>query len=221
LRKFGSALLNNFGGLFSSNNLRPLIIGSAATGISAGFDDSVQSFFGEKRRAEALGEAGNVIGNPLVLGAVSGGTLLWSFNTENDRFRSLGFSLAQGYLVDWAMMAAMKAAIPRERPDGSNKNSFPSGHTSSTFMVAVVTSHYYRKATIPAYAIATLVGVSRLEKNRHYLSDVVAGATLGIIVGRTVLRGTDSLAKRNRITWMPVMPPGGGLAVRVSLFPDW
>jgi membrane-associated phospholipid phosphatase len=44
------------------------------------------------------------------------------------------------------------------------------------------------KVGVPSYALAGLVGASRLSQNKHYLSDVVAGATLGYIVGRTVVR---------------------------------
>jgi membrane-associated phospholipid phosphatase len=55
-------------------------------------------------------------------------------------------------------------------------------------LAAVVERHYGRKAGLPAYALASAVGVSRLQRNKHYLSDVLAGATLGYILGRTVAR---------------------------------
>jgi membrane-associated phospholipid phosphatase len=70
-------------------------------------------------------------------------------------------------------------------------------------MAATVISHYYPKSWIPAYLTASLIGVSRLEKNKHYLSDIVAGATLGYIVGRTVVGNTDALRSDPQVTWMP------------------
>jgi membrane-associated phospholipid phosphatase len=67
--------------------------------------------------------------------------------------------------------------------------SFPSGHASTAFTLAAVAErHFGWKVGLPAYSVAGLVAVSRLQRNKHYLSDVIAGATLGYIVGRTVVR---------------------------------
>ena len=86
-------------------------------------------------------------------------------------------------------MAALKVATQRERPDGSDHYSFPSGHTSNAFAWATGGAHYSGpKLGSPSFAFAALIGVGRMEKNAHYLTDVVAGATLGVIVGRTVIR---------------------------------
>ena len=66
---------------------------------------------------------------------------------------------------------------------------------------------------IPAYGVAAFVAFSRMEKNAHSLSDVVMGATIGYIVGRTVVRGSG---KERRFTWMPTLSPdGGGVGVVV------
>ncbi len=216
IKSFGGQLLKNFKGLFSKHNLKPLLIGSAATGLASIADDEVQEYFGETRRFKALGDVGAVVGSSLVLGGFSGAMLLWGYNTESDRFRSFGFSLAQGFVVNAGMTAGIKALIPRTRPNGENRHSFPSGHTSGAFTTAVIVAHYYGKLAIPAYVTAGLVGLSRLEMNQHFLSDVVAGATLGIIVGRTVCRQTD-LFRVGPITLMPTVLPEGGVAVTASL----
>lgn len=64
--------------------------------------------------------------------------------------------------------------------------------------------HYGLKAGIPAYAVATYVAASRLHDNRHYLSDVIFGAGIGIATGRAVARhsGVD-------YTLAPAVVPGG------------
>jgi len=173
----------------------------------------------EERRAKPLGDLGAVIGHPLVVGASAGGALLWSYNTSNDRFRSMSFSLTQALIMDYTMTAVLRVAFPRERPDGSGTLSFPSGHASGTFASAAVISHYYKKAAIPAYAIASLVGFSRIEKNKHHLSDVVFGAMLGIVAARTAVRGTNTLLG-GKVSWMPWALPEGGFAVFVSLRAD-
>ena len=76
----------------------------------------------------------------------------------------------------------------RERPDGSDHQSFPSGHASVTFATATVIERHlgWRKAVL-GYAIASYVAMSRIHDNQHYLSDVVFGAAVGTIAGRTVV----------------------------------
>ena len=77
----------------------------------------------------------------------------------------------------------------RERPDGSGANSFPSGHAADTMAFATALErHFNWKFYMPAYAAATYVAISRLHDNRHFASDVAAGAAVGIIAGRTVTR---------------------------------
>ena len=105
------------------------------------------------------------------------------------RFRAMTYDMLDAAVVNAAYTGALKWAVGRERPDGTNDKSFPSGHTSKAFALATVTQrHYGWKVGAPAYAVAALVGASRLYQDKHYLSDVVARATLGYIVGRTVVR---------------------------------
>ena len=80
----------------------------------------------------------------------------------------------------------MKYAFSIDRPDGSNDNSFPSGHTSQAFTAATVL-YLELKDTYPVYAysgyvFATATGVLRMVNNKHWISDVLVGAGLGILV---------------------------------------
>ena len=76
----------------------------------------------------------------------------------------------------------------RERPDGSNHFSFPSGHTITAFSFApVVTKYWGLGAGIAAYTLGTVTAFARVEGEHHYLSDVIAGATLGIVIGNMVV----------------------------------
>ncbi len=204
LRSFPRQLLANFKGLASRQNLKPLLLGSAATGTSAFFDEEIRDYMSSTRRFEELGDVGAFLGSSLTIGVVSGGLLVSSYLTESQKFRSMAFSLSQGFVLSFAMTASLKTMTWRARPNGEGSRSFPSGHTSSAFTIATVLSHHYSKASIPAYLTAGLIGVSRLEKNRHFLSDVVAGATLGYIVGKTVIRGTESTVSQPDLTWLPL-----------------
>lgn len=71
------------------------------------------------------------------------------------------------------------------RPDGSTRNSFPSGHTATAFMAATMLHKEYGHlspwVSVGAYTVATLTGVSRQLNNRHWVSDVMVGAGIGIL----------------------------------------
>lgn len=71
------------------------------------------------------------------------------------------------------------------RPDGSNRHSFPSGHTATAFMTATMLSKEYGDKypwmSVGAYTVATATGLTRMVNNRHWLSDVMTGAAIGIL----------------------------------------
>ncbi len=71
------------------------------------------------------------------------------------------------------------------RPDGSNYHSFPSGHTATAFMTATMLSKEYGHlspwVSVGAYSVATTTGLMRMANNKHWLSDVMVGAGVGII----------------------------------------
>jgi len=82
--------------------------------------------------------------------------------------------------------SGMKAIINKDRPDASNKNSFPSGHTATAFMNATWLHKEYGLTRSPLYSIAgysaaTLVGIGRQLNNKHWFSDVLFGAGVGIL----------------------------------------
>ena len=108
---------------------------------------------------------------------------------NNPRVSHMGSDLIQSILVAELMTQSIKYSVRRERPDGSGRNSFPSGHAADTMAFATALErHFNWKFYLPAYAAATYVTISRLHDNRHFASDVAAGAAVGIIAGRTVTR---------------------------------
>ena len=101
----------------------------------------------------------------------------------------------------------IKYTTRRERPDLSGKTSFPSGHAADTFAVATALErHLGWRYAIPGYLFASYVAASRLPANRHWLSDVVFGAAVGTIAGRTV--GSHE-REHPLLPVSPVSVPGG------------
>jgi membrane-associated phospholipid phosphatase len=131
---------------------------------------------------ENLGEAG------LHFGAAAG---LYAIGRAagSPQAASLGVTLLRAQVVNGILTRTLKFA-PRPRPyqdiATTGKGSFPSGHTSASFATATVLQRRFGwKAGVPAYAMATFVGLTRLQ-NVHYLSDVTFGAALGIASGLTI-----------------------------------
>ena len=85
--------------------------------------------------------------------------------------------------VAYGLKTALKAVIKVERPDGSDKKSFPSGHAAMAFAAARSIDKEFRQdciwIPIAGYTAATAVAVERVANNRHHWYDVVAGAALG------------------------------------------
>lgn len=80
---------------------------------------------------------------------------------------------------------ALKIATRRQRPDETTYNSFPSGHTATAFMGAQFMWEEYHEVSpwygVAGYAAASATGALRMYNNRHWFSDVVAGAGIGIL----------------------------------------
>lgn len=87
------------------------------------------------------------------------------------------------------VVAALKQTFPERRPDGSDNNSFPSGHTAVAYAAAA--SLYERQGAgvgLPAFAAATFVGVARIEAHKHHWYDCAVGAGLGTASGLLLTR---------------------------------
>jgi PAP2 superfamily protein len=218
--RFLPNLGRNLVGVWSPQNLKPFALGVAATGLGTLADDPAKNYFGARSRAQDFGKMGQSFGGGRVMGSLAVGLFVAGRASNDTRFRAATYDLTQAMLVTGAYTSALKLAVHRGRPDGSNKLSFPSGHTSNAFAFATVADHYYgRRVGIAAYALAGAIGISRMEQNKHHASDVAAGAALGWIVGRTVVRKDgEPLAKKRELSLVPMTAPSGtGVGMGLSV----
>ena len=106
-------------------------------------------------------------------------------------------------------MQTGKIATRRARPDGSNHHSLPSGHSAASFATSSVLQRHFGWAIgAPTYAFGAYVAAARMSANRHYLSDVLIGASVGIAAGRSVTVRTGKAR-----FGMGVVPTTGGAVV--------
>jgi len=98
------------------------------------------------------------------------------------------YALSNG--VNGVVVEASKFIVGRERPDQSDHFSFPSGHTSTAFVAAEFLHQEYKDQSVwisvGGYSMATLIGVARVYNNKHWVSDVVTGAGVGILSTKAV-----------------------------------
>lgn len=150
-------------------------------------------------------EAGAFIGGGFIQVGGALGTFALGRLSGRPEVASVGADLVRAQIINTVLTQGIKIAVGRQRPDGA-RFSFPSGHTSSSFTTAGVLQHRLGwRVGAPAYAMATYVAASRLQENKHYLSDVIFGAAVGIVSGRAVTVGHG----RNTFALVPLASSGG------------
>jgi membrane-associated phospholipid phosphatase len=207
----------SFAGVFARDNALPLLIGAAAAGYSSSFDQRARSGMGGV--APGLSSAASTAGAfkvmlPATIGLFAAGRL-----AEGGRFRAFTYDATQAVIVNGVYTTALKSLTTRTRPDGSDRLSFPSGHTSTAFAWATVAqSHYGWKVGAPSYLAAATIGFSRISKSKHHLSDVLAGAALGYVTGKTVVRVNGKVPSRKATFSLhpSTDATGGGVGVGAS-----
>lgn len=103
---------------------------------------------------------------------------------DNENKYQGSWQLIKSGVVSRVAVEGLKFAVDKDRPDGSGDDSFPSGHTADSFASATfIQQRYGWKWGIPAYIGAAFVGYSRVQSDKHYVEDVLAGAAIGIISG--------------------------------------
>jgi membrane-associated phospholipid phosphatase len=139
--------------------------------------------------------------------------------------------LATSYIIMASTVVGLKKITRVQRPDGSSFDSWPSGHTATAFMGAEFLWQEYKDVSvwygITGYAVAAGTGAFRIYNDRHWFTDVVAGAGIGILstkigywvhpfIQKTIF-GRDQKERVNTASIMPFYQDGGtGIAIHLK-----
>lgn len=172
-----------------------LLIGTAA------LDQSTERW-AQRHRSGGADDAAAVfrhMGQPEVFATVGLGTLAAGLLTGNDDLARAGGRISTSILLAGALTEGGKLTVGRSRPNHSPNDafsfhpfsgdaSFPSGHTTVAFALAAsVADEIHRPVvTVLLYTAAVGTGWSRINDNKHWLSDVVTGAGIGIVSAKLV-----------------------------------
>ena len=192
LRQFPRVVWNDARQIANVDNAIVLALAAAASvGVREAWDGDVREAtaadphrWGDGSRALGhLGEAQYQV--PVLVSS-------WAISVWNDdpHFHDFNEALISAYTLNGLATLAIKGTTNTSRPDSDwngGQWGFPSFHASSTFTMAAVLEDYYGwKAGLPAYTLAGLISWSRIDERDHDLSDVVFGAVMGYVIGKSV-----------------------------------
>ena len=206
LRDVGSDYRN----FFSVDSAEWLAVGGVAALAVHGADEVIRE---ELQEPEAPATQALTLDGGAQYGSLAGQAPLalgwWAIGAamHSARGATAGRDLLRAQINAVSVTYALKYTVNRTRPNGDPR-SFPSGHASAAFATAMVLqAHYGWKVGLPFFAAATYTGASRLTIDKHWASDVVFGAVVGMTCGRTVTLHV----RHARLAVAPQVVPGGGV----------
>lgn len=170
--------------VFNVSRRAKLVIVTAAMFYPIGLSNAHADDFMAKE-AKSASSTGNVV-------YLAAGTLL-PLIEDGKEGKQHSMRTADALLTSTLITEGLKHIVREKRPDSQARTSFPSGHTTAAFAVATMQSHYHPKHSLFWYGGATLIGVSRLQLNRHYWQDVAAGAAVGYLTSKFELKRPHGL----------------------------
>lgn len=189
---FFTDLRDDFSYLFRQRDFYEVVIslGLAPFIFKYQFDNESPEFtehWGPSKSADYFFELGESLGSPLCPLAASALIFVLADKRQNSSLKSFGSDLLRAQIFNGLVTTSIKGLINRKRPDGT-PYSYPSGHTSTAFTSAGVLYHHFgARVGIPAYIAASYVGLSRLQENKHYVTDIAAGAIIGTYISYKIV----------------------------------
>lgn len=189
-----------------------LLFLAAGAGAAAGIheaDGDIQEAFHPEDPMGGAKDVLDVMGRNYVLGGATLTAFTISKLVGAEKAALTSGTMLEAFSITMALTTGLKFATQRTRPDGSNDRSFPSGHASGAFAIATVAEVFHGPLYgVPAYLLASAIALSRIDSNKHFASDTVAGAVLGTLIGL----GTAKFHKKEFSRFFLVPTAGNGTA---------
>jgi membrane-associated phospholipid phosphatase len=221
--EYGSRLVQDTRHLLSAparwgkKEWRAVSIGAAGVGAVLLLDRSIRDAVSQNRNetTDAIAHRFEAFGTVYSF-AVLGGFYLGGTLFENPKAKATALDgLSASFITSVVVVPAIKVVVGRSRPSEdegrfrfrpfSGRSSFPSGHAAQAFTVASVVAAHYESIWIrgTAYGLATLAGLARIDRGRHYASDVAAGALIGASIGTAVVHLHEK--EKGRVVLSPII----------------
>jgi hypothetical protein len=189
IKALAKGLVTDAKHLPSRTNLFWVGVGAGGAAAAHPFDDNIHQYYVDNPDAGKFFKPGAVLGQMPTLMSAAVAVYAVGRIKDEPKVSHVGMDLVQAIVISEGITKLLKYTTRRERPDGSGKTSFPSGHAADTFAFATALErHLGWRGAVPAYIFSSYVAISRLPADRHWLSDAVFGSAVGIIAGRTVTR---------------------------------
>ncbi len=211
----GPLLRRDLMNLLRPQNIAISMVGLGVAGVAHSWDDDFAGEVGDTKVINEMLDLGNLYGSSTLSLAFTSGMWGLAKVTGVSRGEAIFSDLVRAILLANVVVTPIKFLTQRQRPDGSNRLSFPSGHSANAFaMTAVLARRYGPRLAMPLYVFTVMVPVARIDRNRHYFSDVVAGSILGTVAGYAVTLRTSGVE-----TPLTIQPSydGRSLSIEVSL----
>lgn len=211
----------------------PIIVFAGTAGLVSSIrvdepfqDDVKETYVNDQGLWTRFLNTSNELGGPKVALPLAG-VFTASLLTRNTKFQDAAFTSLQSWLYTGGITYSLKYAFGRYRPEdgfGSTKfrpfsgnTSFPSGHTSAAFAIVTPWVFYYpHPITYGLFAISAGTAVARMARDKHWPTDVFAGAALGFFTGRYLARRHLQQSTGNKIRLTPMSSPRG-----IVLLVEW
>lgn len=167
-------------------------------------DMSVARSAGKARHHPATKVVGTLseVGDQPPLRAIAAATMVAGALGRSPHLTGAGVRMLAAHQLATMVKSAIKHAVDRTRPevvldgdnyqsgagkhDGSRFNSFPSGHTAGAVAVARAIGRDYPPIAVPVMVLATGIAIAQVPRGKHYVSDVIAGAIIGVLADAAV-----------------------------------
>jgi membrane-associated phospholipid phosphatase len=210
LHAFLRDVWSDYGSFISIENAEWAAVGGTATLVAHMGDDMLRS--ATEGPTPMVLKPGSSYGNPSFQFPLAITWWIVGHAAHSSRGAQAGRDLVRAQISAASWTYAIKYAVDRTRPNGDPR-SFPSGHSSATFATAMVLQeHYGWKLGVPVFAAAAYTASERITENKPSTSDVVFGALVGVLAGRTV---TLRLREHSIQIEPQAMAGGGRVTIRV------